>query len=47
MTLHVRVAAIFLAALPISTAFTNVMLLVLVLSALAQGKPMRQVIVGR
>ena len=47
MTLHVRVAAIFLAALPISTAFTNVMLLVLVLSSLAQGKPMRQVIVGR
>ena len=47
MTLHVRVAAIFLAALPISTAFTNVMLLLLVLSALAQGKPMRQVIVGR
>ena len=47
MTLHVRVAAIFLAALPISTAFSNVMLLVLVLSALVQGKPMRQVIVER
>ena len=47
MTLHARVAAVFLVALPISTAFANVMLLVLALTALLQGKSMRHMIVKR
>ena len=47
MTLHTRVAMVFLAALPISTAFANVMMLTLVLAALLQGKAMRQVIASR
>ena len=47
MSLHARVAALFLVALPISTAFANVMMLVLVLTALLQGKSMRQVMVKR
>lgn len=47
MTLHARVAMVFLAALPISTAFANVMMLTLVLAALLQGKAMRQVIASR
>ncbi len=47
MSLHARVAALFLVALPISTAFANVMLLVLVLTALLQGKSTRQMIVKR
>ena len=47
MTLHARVAMVFLAALPISTAFANVMLLVLALTALLQGKSMRHTIVKR
>jgi|GEM_PF-3888289 len=47
MTLHIRVAVVFLAALPLSTAFANVMLLALVLAALLQGKAMRQVIASR
>ena len=47
MSLHARVAALFLVALPISTAFANVMLLVLFLTALLQGKATRQMIVKR
>ena len=47
MMLHARVAMVFLAALPISTAFANVMLLVLALTALLQGKSMRHTIVKR
>lgn len=47
MTLHARAAVVFLAALPISTAFANVMLLVLALTALLQGESMRHVIVKR
>ena len=38
---------VFLAALPISTAFANVMLLILALTALLQGKSMRHTIVKR
>ena len=47
MTLHARMAVVFLAALPISTAFANVMLLVLALTALLQGKSMRHMILKR
>ena len=47
MTLHARVAMVFLAALPISTAFANVMLLILAVTALLQGKSMRHTIVKR
>ena len=38
---------VFLAALPISTAFANVMLLILAVTALLQGKSMRHTIVKR
>ena len=38
---------VFLAALPISTAFANVMLLILAVTALLQGKSMRHMILKR